>query len=106
MDYYGPPRNWTGFQDYFMQYAQSPVAERSSLDSLLKNDQNGSLSTSKDNKTSEEEDNKRQTGDLTDWLYYGKAIGIRLILGVLLTTITASFMMNFQSKSRSEAKFV
>jgi hypothetical protein len=82
-----------------MQYVQSPATQRSPLDPFPKKDQDESLSTAEENKALDEEEKKRQIGDLTDWLYYGRAIGGPVILCCIVFTSVACFGLNFQSKS-------
>lgn len=56
-----------------------------------------------EDKGSQAESKPKRTSDLTDWLYYGKAIGkIPLLVFAFLIT-TAVFGVHFQSKSVSPA---
>jgi hypothetical protein len=86
--YFGNPKAWPKLSLKLEELNQKDVPDSPSSSVPEANAKNGEDADEESNSQSET-NTKRQTGDLTTWLYYGKAVGLtRMIILAMLVVVT------------------
>lgn len=94
MEYHGAPASWisshdnlASCQDYEIPEVQPASSPQQNLEADVTVDESEVLTS---------EDQTRRTGDVTIWMYYGKSIGILLIISAVSLVAIEVFCHNFQ----------
>jgi hypothetical protein len=95
MEYYGPPRRWKDYEELLVKLDDPNSVESGLTPSEAKQGLEDSRTT---DGASMDGDIKRQRGDLTDWLYYAKSVGLLPLLGLAIFTLMTTACMQFPSK--------